>query len=93
MNSKTAKCERTGNVVLLTDGYFVADAEANWLFVCVDAPDNPGDYNIEVSSLIKSPEAFIDWMAHLREKTWFNADKFFKFFTQLRANNNLYHSL
>ena len=94
MKFKTAKCERTGNEILLSDGFFVADTATNeWSFESIDAPENSGDYNIAVSSLTKSPEAFIDWMAHLEEKTWFNANKFISFFTRLRANNNLFNSL
>lgn len=94
MKFKTAKCERTGNEVLLSDGYFVAETDkGEWFFVSIDAPERHGDYNISVSSLTKSPEALIDWLAHLEDKTWFNSNKFVSFFSRLRANNNLFNSL
>lgn len=94
MKLKTAKCELTGNEILLSDGFFVADtATSEWSFVSPDVPENLGEYSIGVSSLIKSPEALIDWMAHLEEKTWFNAIKFIKFFSRVRAKNNLFNSL
>jgi len=94
MEFKTAACERTGHKILLSDGYFVANpSTAEWSFVSIDAPESPGDYNVAVESLTKSPEAFVDWIAHLNDKTWFDAKKFANFFSRFRKENNLYGSL
>jgi len=94
MQFKTAKCERTGHQILLGDGFFTADpATGNWSFICIDAPEMLGEYNIHITELTKSPEAFCDWIAHLNEKTWFDANKFANFFTKFRLENNLFGSL
>ena len=90
MRFKTAACDRTGNKILLSDGYFVANrSTGEWAFLCVDAPEHPDDYSIPVDSFIESPEELVDWMAHLNEKTWFDAKKFADFFTRFRKQNNL----
>jgi hypothetical protein len=94
MKFKTATCKRTGHSILLSDGFFVANpGTAEWSFVAIDAPESHGDYNVAVASLTKSPEAFVDWIAHLNEKTWFDAKKFADFFTRFRKENDLYGSL
>ncbi len=94
MKFKTATCERTGQKVLLSDGFFTANpATGDWSFVGIDAPEQPGDYNIESAQIVKSPEALVDWIAHLNEKTWFDAKKFCDFFARCRKANDLYGSL
>ena len=94
MKSKTAACERSGIKILLSDGFFVADpSTGEWSFVSVDAPARHGEYNVPVSSIIKSSESLVDWMANLNEKTWFNAKKFADFFTRFRKDNSLYNAL
>ena len=92
--SKSAKCERTGNVIQIDDGFFTADPfSGGWEFICEAAPEKRAEYNIPVSDLIKSPEALCDWLAHISEKTWFDPAKFFDFFTRFREANGLYGSL
>lgn len=94
MNTKTAKCERTGKIIPLSEGFFVADhTSGEWSFVSADAHEIHGDYPISVDDICKSPEAFVDWIAHLNEKTWFSANKFVAFFTRFRDENDLYGSL
>ena len=89
--SETAKCERTGNIIPIEDGFFVASpSTGEWQFVSVNAPEELGDYNVAVTRLIRSPAALVDWLAHLDEKTWFKPDLFFTFFTRLRKENKLY---
>lgn len=94
MNYKTAVCERTGNKILLSDGAFVAaPGSGEWSFISINAPEQHGDYCIAVAQIAKSPEALVDWIAHLNEKPWFDAKKFADFFTRLRQANNLYQSM
>lgn len=94
MSLKTATCERTAKQVFLSDGFFVADpSTGEWSFVGVDAPERHGDYNVPVNDIIKSPEALVDWIAHLNEKTWFDPTKLADFFTRFRKANNLFSSL
>ena len=89
-----AKCERTEKRIPLSDGFFVANpGNGEWSFVSKDAPERRADYNIAVANIIKTPEALVDWMAHLNEKTWFDARKFMDFFTRFRKDNALYDAL
>jgi hypothetical protein len=85
------KCQRTDKEIELKDGFFVSPRHTGeWEFVSVDAPSN-NDYNIAVKGLVHSPEALVDWLAHISEKTWFSSEKFFKFMYNFRAENNLYN--
>ena len=94
MSLKTAKCERTGSQIPLSNGFLVANAgTGDWSFISLDAEDRSYDYHIAISDLIKSPEALVDWMAHLNEKTWFKPTKFFEFFERFREKNKLFGAL
>lgn len=94
MTSKTATCERTSKTIPISEGFFVADfTTGEWSFVATGAPEKHGDYNVPVEDICKSPEALIDWIAHLNEKTWFDAKKFTDFFFRFRKQNNLYGAL
>ena len=94
MSNAQAKCERTGKVIPLSEGAYVATAgTGEWAFVAADAPDQQGDYSVAVASLSKSPEALVDWVAHLNEKSWFDPKKLADFFTRFRKQNNLFHAL
>ena len=87
------KCQRTNNEIELIDGFFVSPRHTGeWEFVSLDAPSN-NDYNIAVKELVHSPEALVDWLAHISEKTWFSSEKFFKFMYNFRAVNNLYNMI
>lgn len=93
MSSKTAKCERTGKEIPISDGFFVADfTTGEWSFTSAGSSEKYGDYDVPADDICKSPEALIDWMAHLNEKTWFDAKKFVGFFTRFREENNIYGS-
>lgn len=94
MTLKKAVCERTNEAVFLSQGAFVADpGTGEWSFVSVQAPEEHGDYAVPVSAIVKSPEALVDWLAHLNEKTWFDPKKFIDFFTRFREANKLFQSL
>ena len=47
-----------------------------WKFVAVDAPEYAGDYHFEIAEFFKSPTSTVDWLAHLHEKDWFDANDF-----------------
>ncbi len=90
----SAKCERTGKTIPISEGFFVADqTTGEWSFVGIGAPEKYGDYNVPIDDICKSPEALIDWIAHLSEKTWFDGKKFTDFFARFRKENNLYGAL
>ena len=94
MSLKTAKCERTGHQILLSDGFLVANAgTGEWSFISLDAEEKSYDYHIAIAEFTKSPEALVDWMAHLNEKTWFKPTEFFDFFERFREDNNLFGTL
>ena len=58
MSIKTAKCERTGHQILLSDGFLVANAASGEAsFIGLDAEERSYDYHVAISALIKSPEA------------------------------------
>ena len=89
MTTKSAKCERTGQNIPLTDGYLVGSVTTGeWSFVSASAIHKPLEYNIAVKSLTATPEAMVDWLAHLHEKTWFVHSKFFDFFHRFRNEIN-----
>ena len=84
-----AKCERTGKLIEIVDGFLIADASTGeWQFVSFKAPEQVYDYHIAVRDLVRDPTEFFDWMAHLDEKTWFRPDKFIACFSRLREANS-----
>jgi len=94
MNSRIAKCQRTGNKTPIIDGFFAADyTSGEWSFISSSAPGGVNEYWTAVEDICKSPEALIDWIAHLNEKTWFSPQKFTDFFSRFREENSLYGAL
>ena len=91
MPSKTATCERTGVQIPVAEGFFVADpGTAEWSFMSREALELHGGYNISASDIVKSPEALVDWIAQLNDKTWFDSKRFVDFFTRFRKANKIY---
>ena len=89
-----AKCERTGRAIPLSEGFLVCDVESGeWRFVALGAPERLGEYHFALAEFIKSPEAFVDWMAHLQQKSWFRSNLFFDFWRRLRDQNQLFDYL
>ncbi len=94
MSNAQAKCERTEKVIQLSEGAYVATpGTGEWAFIAKDAPEQASDYAIAVADLSKSPEALVDWVAHLNEKSWFDPKKLADFFTRFRKQNNLFKAL
>jgi len=98
MNKKLIACEHSGIKIPLSEGVMACNCGPDvkikdggvWVFLCKKAADKSCYYTIEIAELIKSPEALVDWLAHLNEKGWFDAKKFINFFTRLRNENGLY---
>lgn len=83
----TGKCVRTGREIAIADGYLVGEPlTGEWHFIADDAPETGADYSIPIKDLIRSPAEFVDWMAHLDEKTWFRPSEFIKCFARIRNN-------
>lgn len=93
MTGRTAKCDRTKREIKLLDGAFVAIVSTGeWSFVEAEAAEGY-PYGIAIAQLMRSPEALIDFLAHINEKPWFDAVKFAYFFTRFRRENNLFQSM
>lgn len=86
MSAGFATCERTGKSIPLSAGAFVATTSTgDWEFIAIDAYVDDEGYAIPVAKLTKSPEEFVDLIALLSTKEWFNATKFFELFRKLRS--------
>ena len=89
MSNTKAKCERTGRLIPLSEGaYVAAPGTGEWAFIAADA-EQPNDYAVPVARLSQSPESLVDWLAHMPEKPWFDPKKLVDFFTRLRNQNDL----
>jgi hypothetical protein len=87
MSNAQAKCERTGKVIPLSEGAYVATpGTREWEFVAADSPE-------QSLPLAKSPETLVDWVAHLNAKLWFVPKKLTDLFTRFRKQNNLFNAL
>jgi hypothetical protein len=65
----------------------------DWIFVSLAAPERWNDYNIEISQFFKSPSATVDWLAHLHEKHWFDANDFCAMLDRFREATDSYFAL
>jgi hypothetical protein len=66
----------------------------NWVFVSLDAPENVGsDYTFEIDDFFKSPSSTVDWLAHLHEKAWFDANDFCAMLSRFREATGSYGCL
>jgi len=78
------KCEDCGDNIDLLKGYFSADDEGKWEFLCFDCAQRL--YDLPTADFFSSPGATIVWMRQLYEKTWFDEKNFFDFMERLRTN-------
>jgi hypothetical protein len=86
---KTPMCELLTNVPAK---HFTCQ-HGKWLFVSTQAPENWNDYHFEIADFFKSPIATIDWLAHLHEKGWFDADDFCAMMERFREATDSYGAL
>jgi hypothetical protein len=60
-----------------------------WIFVSADEVDQ-GGYEIEIDRFFDSPASTVDWLAHMREKDWFDANEFCDMLHRFRAVTDSY---
>jgi hypothetical protein len=65
----------------------------NWVFVSMEAPESLSDYTFEIDDFFKSPSSTVDWLAHLHEKAWFDANDFCAMLHRFRASADCYFCL
>lgn len=66
---------------------------SKWLFVSTDAPEDFNEYHFEIADFFKSPGATIDWLAHLHEKPWFDANDFCAMLHRFRKETDSFGAL
>jgi hypothetical protein len=64
-----------------------------WLFVSTEAPEDLNEYHFEIERFFRSPQATIDWLAHLHEKEWFDANDFCAMMRRFREATGSYGGL
>jgi hypothetical protein len=65
----------------------------NWIFVSEASPEQMTDYCFEIADFFKSPAATVDWLAHLAEKAWFDADDFLSMIHRFREATGSFGAL
>lgn len=78
-----AKCEDCGKPQMR---YFVSHRRVRdcWKIVCADCAEK-WDYPIEIYRFFRSKSETVDWLAHLSEKAWFDANAFCRMMHRYRA--------
>lgn len=89
MNTTTAKDERSGREIKLTDGLFIANVSTGeWQFA--DTSGEEDDYAVVFTEdFLDSPASFVSSMANLSREHWFDAEKFFDFFERFQEENKI----
>jgi hypothetical protein len=72
---------------------FFTCQDGKWIFVSLEAPEKISDYHFEIEQFLKSPSATIDWLAHLSEKPWFDANDFMEMVHRFREATDSYGAL
>lgn len=88
--SVKVKCENSGNEIDISEGFLTANQyTGQWKFTYDQNPEEQNNYYIYIGEIIESPEAFVDFLAHLRQKPWFNPDDFFDFILRFKQQNHI----
>jgi hypothetical protein len=61
-----------------------------WFFVSTQAPEDWNEYSFPINNFFASPASTIDWLAHLSEKDWFNAQDFCSMMHRFRKATDSY---
>jgi hypothetical protein len=64
--------------------------EGRWMFVSTEVEEKPDEYHFRIDDFFKSPRATVDWLAHLHEKGWFDANDFFAMMHRFREETHSY---
>jgi hypothetical protein len=76
-------CELTGG-----PAEFFVYQNRRWMFLATSAPEFASDYSVEIDRFFDSPSSTVDWLAHLHEKAWFQADDFFDMLDRFRTSTD-----
>lgn len=87
----SAKCNVTERSIPIEDGFIVFDHESNrWLFCSSEELDKLDRcYRVDATHQMQGQEDFIDAMAHLYRKPWFDPQAFFEFINKLKVDNKI----
>jgi len=87
---RTPRCE-----ILIDEPaeWFVAKPGEGWFFLSTKVPDGGADYSIEIDRFFSSPASTVDWLAHLSEKDWFDANDFCRMLRRFRQATQSFGSL
>jgi hypothetical protein len=64
-----------------------------WMFVSTVAHELPDEYHFEIDRFFNSPRSTVDWLAHLHEKTWFDANDFCEMMDRFRIVTGSYGAI
>jgi hypothetical protein len=83
--SKTPMCELLGDKAAT----HFTHRRGKWMFVSTEAPEDDAEYHFKIERFFASPAATVDWLAHLSEKRWFDAEDFVGMMRRFRASTEL----
>jgi hypothetical protein len=66
--------------------------DGGWRFACMCTAEIETAY-VPLSDFFKTPSATVDWLAHLGEKTWFDADDWFAMMRRFREATDSFNRL
>jgi hypothetical protein len=64
-----------------------------WMFVSTEAPEDVTEYHFEIEDFFKNPSSVVDWLAHLSEKEWFDAEDFLSMMHRFRQATESYFAM
>jgi len=74
------------------EAYSFSYVNGKWVFACACSSETE-QYYIQFDRFFKSPGTTVDWMAHMREKVWFDPNDFFDMMDRFRAATNSFNSI
>jgi hypothetical protein len=94
MNRKTSlNFKKQPACELLPDHFanYFSFQRGKWFFVCSQALEDRNEYDVPINEFFASPANTVDWLAHLAEKQWFNAEDFCAMIHRFRKATDSYH--
>jgi hypothetical protein len=86
---KTPMCELLGD----KPARHFTHRRGKWMFVSTEAPEDFDEYHFKIARFFASPAATVDWLAHLSEKSWFDAQDFACMMRRFRSATDSYFAL